>query len=213
MCMLVVGLASTAAPALAQDDPNDPAGGGTAAPNTGGTPQASSSSSDGSASGGAGYGSTTGSSTSTQQFPVVDGFTAKILPDGHAAAPSMAPAEVQHAIWAANDIIGRPYVYGGGHTTTFKSKGYDCSGTVSYALHGAGLLASPLDSGSFMRWGAKGPGQWMTIWTNSGHAFLIIAGIRLDTSAAGDPGGGRGPRWRPVARVTKGFVARHPTRF
>lgn len=207
--MLVFGIAVSAAPALAQDDPNDPGGGGAAAPNSGGTAQASDTAAP-NAGGGAEYGSTTGSSTSTPETPVVDGFTARILPDGTAAAPSMAPAEVQHAIWAANAIIGRPYVYGGGHNAKFRSNGYDCSGTVSYALHGASLLSSPLDSGSFMRWGARNRGVWMTVWTNPGHAFLIIAGIRLDTSAAGDPSGKRGPRWRPVARPTRGFHARHP---
>ena len=207
--MLVVGLAISAAPALAQDDPNDPGGGGTAAPNTGGqAPQTNAQ-----AAGGAQYGSTSGSQTSTPQYPVVDGYVAKILPDGHAAAPSMAPSQVQHAIWAANDLIGKPYVYGGGHNAQFKGRGYDCSGTVSYALHGAGLLRSPLDSGSFMHWGAKGEGAWFTIWTNRGHAFMIVAGLRLDTSPAGDPSGARGPRWRPVLRSTKGFVARHPTNF
>jgi cell wall-associated NlpC family hydrolase len=193
-------------------DQYDPAGGGSAAPNSGGEATAASDPSP-EASGGAEYGTTTGSQTSAPAFPVVEGFTAKMLPDGTAAAPSMAPAEVQKAIWAANEIVGKPYVYGGGHNTTFKSKGYDCSGTVSYALHGARLLRSPLDSGSFMRWGAKGKGAWMTVWTNPGHAFIVIAGLRLDTSAAGDPSGLKGPRWRPVARTTKGFVARHPTRF
>jgi cell wall-associated NlpC family hydrolase len=212
--MLTLGLAMSAAPALAQDSPNDPAAGGAAAPNTGG--KASTSADDGTptnAGGGAEYGTTTGTSTSGVGTPVVDGYTAQILPDGTAAAPSMAPAEVQHAIWAANEIIGRPYVYGGGHNAKFRSKGYDCSGTVSYALHGANLLASPLDSGSFMKWGEKKPGTWMTIWTNRGHAFMIIAGIRLDTSPAGDPSGKRGPRWRPALRETKGFVARHPVGF
>jgi hypothetical protein len=137
-------------------------------------------------------------------------MVARILSTGLAAAPADAPAEVQHAIWAANKIIGRPYVWGGGHNAKFASRGYDCSGTVSYALHGALLLSAPLDSSSFMRWGLKGQGSWMTVWTNPGHAFLTIAGIRLDTSAAGDPSGKRGPRWRPLARVTKGFHARHP---
>jgi cell wall-associated NlpC family hydrolase len=208
--MLVAGMAVSAAPALAQTTepgPNDPGGGGAAAPNTGG--KATTSEADPQASGGAEFGSSSGSSTSTPEYPVVEGLTGKILPDGRAAAPSMAPAEVQKAIWAANEIIGKPYVYGGGHRS-WKSKGYDCSGTVSYALHGANLLASPLDSGSFMRWGDKGKGMWMTIWTNRGHAFMLIAGLRLDTSPAGDPSGLRGPRWRPVARVTRGFVARHP---
>ncbi|MCZ4495032.1 MAG: hypothetical protein QOH30_3657 [Baekduia sp.] len=136
--------------------------------------------------------------------------TATLLPNGYAAAPVTAPQEVKDAIAAANDIVGKPYVYGGGHNTKFLSRGYDCSGTVSYALHGGSLLTSPLDSGSFMKWGAKGPGTWITVFTNPGHAFAIIAGLRLDTSAAGDPTGAKGPRWRPVLRSTKGFTARHP---
>jgi cell wall-associated NlpC family hydrolase len=139
--------------------------------------------------------------------------TATILPTGYAAAPLSAPQEVKDAIAAANEIIGKPYVYGGGHNAKFLSRGYDCSGTVSYALHGADLLPRPLDSSSFMKWGAKGPGTWFTIYTNPGHAFAVIAGLRLDTSAAGDPSGDKGPRWRPVLRSTKGFTARHPVGF
>jgi hypothetical protein len=144
--------------------------------------------------------------------PVVPGTVAKLQSDGLAAAPLDAPPEVQQAIWAANQIIGRPYVYGGGHGS-FRSRGYDCSGTVSYALHGASLLRTPLDSGSFMRWGLAGKGSWFTVYTNPGHAFAVIAGLRLDTSPAGDRGGLRGPRWRPVLRSTNGFRARHPLGF
>ena len=139
--------------------------------------------------------------------------TATILPTGYAAAPESAPQEVKDAIAAANEIVGKPYVYGGGHNAKFLSRGYDCSGTVSYALHGADLLNRPLDSSSFMRWGAKGAGTWFTIYTNPSHAFVVIAGLRLDTSAAGDPSGAKGPRWRPVLRSTKGFTARHPVGF
>jgi cell wall-associated NlpC family hydrolase len=139
--------------------------------------------------------------------------TATILPNGMAAAPVSAPQEVKDAIAAANEIVGKPYVYGGGHNAKFLSRGYDCSGTVSYALHGADLLRSPLDSGSFMKWGESGPGTWFTIYTNPGHAFMVVAGLRLDTSAAGDPSGLKGPRWRPVLRSTKGFRARHPDGF
>jgi cell wall-associated NlpC family hydrolase len=218
--MLMMGMAICAVPALAQDGgSSDPSGGGAAAPSGDGTQSGQTQGSTASnqpadpspsdPSGGTAYG-TSSDQASTNTTPLVDGSLAKILPNGLAAAPSMAPAEVQQAIWAANKIIGRPYVYGGGHTTTFRSKGYDCSGTVSFALHGASLLTAPLDSSSFMRWGAKGQGAWMTIWTNPGHAFLDIAGIRLDTSAAGDPSGKHGPRWRPLARGTKGFHARHP---
>jgi cell wall-associated NlpC family hydrolase len=139
--------------------------------------------------------------------------TAQILPNGFAAAPVSAPQEVKDAIAAANEIIGKPYVYGGGHNLKFTGRGYDCSGTVSYALHGANMLKAPLDSTSFMRWGQKGPGTWFTIYTNPSHAFMIVAGLRLDTSAAGDPSGLKGPRWRPVLRSTKGFTARHPVGF
>lgn len=139
--------------------------------------------------------------------------TATILPNGMAAAPESAPDEVKAAIAAANQIIGKPYVYGGGHNLKFSGKGYDCSGTVSFALHGANMLKAPLDSSSFMKWGAKGAGTWFTIYTNPAHAFMVVAGLRLDTSAAGDPSGLKGPRWRPVLRSTKGFTARHPVGF
>jgi len=145
--------------------------------------------------------------------PVVPGTVARIQPDGLAAAPLDAPPEVQNAVWAANRIIGLPYVYGGGHNLRFSGRGYDCSGTVSFALHGANLLRAPLDSGSFMRWGLAGKGSWFTVYTNPGHAFAVIAGLRLDTSPAGDPSGLRGPRWRPVLRSTRGFKARHPLGF
>jgi cell wall-associated NlpC family hydrolase len=143
---------------------------------------------------------------------LVPGQTATIGPDGLATVPIGAPAEVRAAIEAANRIIGKPYRYGGGHAKV-EDRGYDCSGTVSYALLGAKLLKSPLDSSSFMRWGEAGPGQWITVYTNPGHAFVVIAGLRLDTSAAGDPSGGKGPRWRPTLRSTRGFRARHPEGF
>src|SRR3954466_7220480 len=158
--------------------------------------------------------------------PTVPGVEAKLLPSGLAAAPDAATDAVKQAVWAANGIIGRPYRYGGGHAPGFGhpgsarsggghargfvDRGYDCSGTVSVALHGGDLLDSPLDSGSFMRWGAAGAGQWITVYTNLGHAYAVIAGLRLDTSAAGDPSGAKGPRWRPVLRSSHGFKARHP---
>src|SRR5204862_3491984 len=114
------------------------------------------------------------------------------------------------AIWAANKIQKKPYRYGGGHGS-FRDSAYDCSGSVSYALHGGGLLSSPLDSSSFMHWGAAGRGKWITIWTNPGHAFVYIAGLRLDTSAVNDSASsGSGPRWRHHLRPTGGFTARHP---
>jgi cell wall-associated NlpC family hydrolase len=139
----------------------------------------------------------------------VPGSTAEILPDGYAAAPAGAPPAVQQAIWAGNQLIGLPYIYGGGHAS-FIAAGYDCSGTVSYALHGGDLLSTTLDSTAFETWGLAGPGTWITVYTNPSHAFLEIAGIRLDTSTAGDPDGLPGPRWRPLLASTAGFLVRHP---
>ena len=121
--------------------------------------------------------------------------------------PTRRPA-VKQAIAAGNQLIGQPYVYGGGHAS-FISNGYDCSGTVSYALHGANLLTAPLDSSEFEQWGAAGAGDWITVYTNPQHAYVDIAGIRLDTSRAGDPGGQSGPRWRPLLASNRGFAARH----
>ncbi|CAB4937074.1 unannotated protein [freshwater metagenome] len=140
--------------------------------------------------------------------PTVPGDVAVLLPTGLAAAPENAPIEVQRAIWAANRIVGKPYIYGGGHRR-FEDRGYDCSGTVSYALHGGDLIDTPMDSSDYMRWGLRGRGAWITVYTNPGHAFVVIAGLRLDTSAAGDPEGGKGPRWRPTLRSTSGYRARH----
>lgn len=139
----------------------------------------------------------------------VPGTVARILPDGYAAAPAGAPASVQQAIWAGNQLIGLPYVYGGGHGS-FVAAGYDCSGSVSWALHGGGLITAPLDSIEYMGWGAAGRGSWITVYTNYSHAFVEIAGIRLDTSTAGDIGGEGGPRWRPLLHDTAGYALRHP---
>ena len=139
---------------------------------------------------------------------LVPGDMAEVV-HGLAAAPENAPEVVKEVIWAANRIIGRPYVYGGGHAS-FTSYGYDCSGTVSFALHGGHLLHTPLDSGQFMSWGAAGQGQWMTILTNPAHAYLDVAGLRLDTSAADDPTNQQGPRWRPLRPGNSGYVLRHP---
>jgi hypothetical protein len=151
----------------------------------------------------------TGATGAATDQPTVPGVEAKIV-DGLAAAPDAAPDAVKRAIWAVNAIIGRPYRYGGGHGRGFVDRGYDCSGTVSVALHGADLLDSPLDSSSFMRWGSAGAGEWITVYSNPGHAYVVIAGLRLDTSAAGDPTRLRGPRWRPSLRSSRGFRARHP---
>ena len=137
---------------------------------------------------------------------------AKLTADGRTAiAPNGAPQAVKDAIAAANRITDKPYRWGGGHGR-FEDSGYDCSGTVSYALHGGGLLARPLDSTGFMSWGRPGPGAWITVYANSGHAYAVIAGLRFDTSSAG-AGGGSGPRWRSQGRSSSGFTARHPSGF
>ena len=135
---------------------------------------------------------------------------AKVV-NGKAVAPSDAPPAVKKAIAAANRITRKPYKRGGGHGK-WEDDGYDCSGAVSYAMHGAGILKQPLDSTSFESWGKPGKGSWITVYANSGHAYTVIAGLRFDTSAAG-AGGGSGPRWRDKPRSSSGFVVRHPTRF
>lgn len=140
---------------------------------------------------------------------LVPGSTAEIVEGGMAAAPMQAPESVQEMIWAANQIVGLPYIYGGGHGS-FKSPGYDCSGTVSYALHGASLIETPMDSSEMMRWAQHGVGRWVTVFANPEHAYMTIAGLRLDTSTANDPGGLPGPRWRPLRPGNPGFVKRHP---
>ena len=145
------------------------------------------------------------------------GAVAALLPDGTAAAPADAPEPVKQAIWAANRLQDKPYKYGGGHAK-IEDTGYDCSGTVSYALIHAGLLKSPLPSGPLMSWGARGRGQWITVYAHGGHAYAVIAGLRLDTSVystrttrrVARSAFERGPRWRPTARPSRGFAVRHP---
>ena len=139
--------------------------------------------------------------------PMVSGSRA-VLRNGVAYAPAHAPQSVKNAIWAANTLRRKPYVWGGGHGS-FNDRGYDCSGTVSFALHGAGLLNSPLPSSDLMRYGERGRGRWMTIYSRNGHTFAMIAGLRLDTTDLGR-GGDVGPRWYTYGRDTSGFVARHP---
>ena len=134
------------------------------------------------------------------------GSKAKLLPDGSAAAPANAPLAVQRAIFAANKIQNKPYIYGGGHQS-FKSRGYDCSGTVSYVLHGMGRLSVPIDSGELMSYGRPGPGRHITIYANPSHAFMVIDGRRYDTSGRASSGS----RWGPGQRSTAGYVARHPS--
>jgi hypothetical protein len=131
---------------------------------------------------------------------------ATLTADGRKAIPPAgAPPQVVAAIAAANRITRKPYRYGGGHGR-FEDSGYDCSGAVSYLLHGAGLLKRSLNSSGLMSWGARGRGDWITVYAHGGHAYAVIAGLRFDTSGRGE----RGPRWRPERRSPRGFAARHP---
>jgi peptidoglycan hydrolase-like protein with peptidoglycan-binding domain len=138
--------------------------------------------------------------------PAAPGEQAVLGSDGLAIAPASAPEEVKAAIEAANRIVGKPYRYGGGHQR-WEDSGYDCSGAVSYALHGAGLLKSPLPSGSFMSWGDDGPGSWISVYAHGGHAYIVIAGLRFDT---GYNNAGSGPRWSEKMRPDGGYTVRHP---
>jgi cell wall-associated NlpC family hydrolase len=152
-----------------------------------------------------------GATTPAKPQLLVPGSLARYV-GGLAAAPMSAPAAVQQAIWAANQIVGLRYVYGGGHAS-FVASGYDCSGTVSFALHGGGLISTPMDSSEMMAWGSHGLGRWITVFSNPGHAYVDVAGLRLDTSAAGDPSDQQGPRWRPLRAANGGFTVRHPLGF
>jgi hypothetical protein len=147
---------------------------------------------------------------STLAHPTVVGTKARII-HGMAYAPTYAPMAVKKIIWAGNKIRKKPYIYGGGHGV-WNDAGYDCSGTVSYVLHAAGLLKVSEDSSGFESWGKQGLGQWVTVYTNPAHAFIEVAGIRFDTSAEDDPHPppGTGPRWRPLMHGAPGFEARHP---
>lgn len=133
---------------------------------------------------------------------------AELLRDGRAVAPPSAPAAVKAMIEAANRIRHRPYVWGGGHRS-WNARGYDCSGSVSYVMHAAGLLESPLDSTGFMRWGGGGAGSWVRVYANEEHVFAVIAGLRWDTSYSED-GDRTGPGWSERMRPTGGFRMRHP---
>lgn len=124
---------------------------------------------------------------------------------GMAVAPASAPPEVKAIIAAGNEIATKPYRYGGGHGR-WKDTGYDCSGSLSYALHGGRVLNRTLDSSSFAGWGERGRGQWVTVYTNPGHAYMIVAGLRFDTSAFKSDGN----RWTEELRSPRGYVIRHP---
>jgi peptidoglycan hydrolase-like protein with peptidoglycan-binding domain len=131
---------------------------------------------------------------------------ARLNADGTATAPANAPAAIKRVFAAANHIAFKPYIYGGGHGS-WNDSGYDCSGSVSYALHGAGLVSTPMDSTEFESYGRPGRGRWITIWTNSGHVYMYVAGLRFDTSAQSSTGS----RWTRAGRSSDGFIERHPT--
>jgi cell wall-associated NlpC family hydrolase len=141
-----------------------------------------------------------------KQGPTTGGPVAKVDANGMASAPRNAPAVVKKIIAGGNAIALTPYLWGGGHGA-WEDEGYDCSGSISFALAGAGLLESPLTSGLFMNWGEPGPGKWVTIYANGGHAFMVVAGLRFDTSGRG---ANQGTRWQQNMRSTDGFVAVHP---
>jgi cell wall-associated NlpC family hydrolase len=161
-------------------------------------------------------GSTTTAPTTTAPpaAPVGPPGKAKIRKDGTAVAPADAPPEIQTAIAAANAIHTLPYIWGGGHRS-FSSTGYDCSGAVSYVLHAAGLLASPMTSGALASsWGLPGKGRWITVYGNASHAYMVIAGKRFDTSTGGDRWNqGSGPRWRKKKRRPLGFTGKYAPGF
>lgn len=155
-------------------------------------------------------GSTTTTTTTPTPAPVGPPGKAKIRKDGTAVAPADAPSQIQAAIAAANAIHTLPYRWGGGHRTFFDS-GYDCSGAVSYVLHAAGLISSPMTSGSLASsWGVPGKGRWITVYGNASHAYMVIAGKRFDTSSGGDRWNqGSGPRWRKKKRKPLGFTGKY----
>ena len=149
-----------------------------------------------------------GGGIGTNTSPTVSGSKAK-LSHGKAIAPANAPAEVQKVIAAANKIRNKPYVWGGGHGN-WNDRGYDCSGAVSYALHGGKLLKSPLDSSGLSKYGQRGKGSWISVYGNPSHAYMIVAGLRFDTSNTR----GDGPSWSRSMRSTSGkFKVRHPRGF
>ena len=140
--------------------------------------------------------------------PVVPGRLAQ-LRRGVAYAPAKAPLAVKRAIWAANQLRTKPYRWGGGHGSLF-DLGYDCSGTVSYALAAAGLIRVPMSSQELTQFGNYGRGKWITIYARNGHAFAVIAGLRLDTTAWNNWSDREAPRWQLTYRPPRGFAARHP---
>lgn len=156
------------------------------------------------------YGGVAPGSGECAPTPTVAGPKAKLI-DGMAVAPASAPPGVKKVIEAANRIRTKPYVWGGGHGRWW-DEGYDCSGAVSYALRGAKLLTSPLDSTGLMSWGAPNVGRWITVYANGGHTYAVIAGLRWDTAGSAK---GTGPRWYADTRsaVPGKFAVRHPVGY
>jgi peptidoglycan hydrolase-like protein with peptidoglycan-binding domain len=157
------------------------------------------------------------SKTVTATGAATGGVTATLNSDGTVTAPAGAPEQIQQVIAAANSIIDTPYIYGGGHGS-FNDRGYDCSGAVSFALHGASLLSSPEDSTQLEDFGQSGPGQFITVYADSSHAFVVIDGLAFDTAHYGKTTpSGSGPRWLPassaLANLSDGgnYVERHPS--
>jgi cell wall-associated NlpC family hydrolase len=130
----------------------------------------------------------------------------QLLDDGTAVAPLGAPDEVQSIVAAANAIAKFPYIWGGGHGS-FVARGYDCSGSLNYAFKAAGLVNTTMVSGEYAKWGDSGPGKWVTIYANGGHVFMVVGGVRYDTSFRDGP---RGTRWQTAKRSLAGFEVRHP---
>jgi hypothetical protein len=150
----------------------------------------------------------------TPTAPIIPGATDPVIPTGPSAtidakglavAPAGAPKKVRQIIAAGNKIASKPYVYGGGHSR-WRDRGYDCSGSVSYALRGAKLLETPLASGDFKTWGDSGQGDWVTLYTKASHIYMVVAGLRFDTSGRGKAGS----RWQLASRSARGYVVRHP---
>ena len=145
--------------------------------------------------------------TPEQTEPVETG-QARITRDGLAVAPADAPEAVKQVIAAGNEIAKKPYRYGGGHGV-WNDSGYDCSGSVSYALHGAGLVKRPRDSGEFMDWRFAGRGDWITVYAHGGHVYMMVAGLRFDTSGLDEDG----TRWHDTRASRSGYAVRHPRGF
>jgi len=139
---------------------------------------------------------------------VVPGAKGTVGADGFAVAPESAPQAVKDVIAAGNKIAKTPYKWGGGHGT-WNDTGYDCSGSVSYALHGGGLLNTSMVSGAFAQWGDSGPGRWITIYGNASHVYMVVAGLRFDTSARSQTGS----RWTTQMRSSSGFAITHPVDY